>query len=157
MRGLRFFTVYGPWGRPDMAYFKLIESALNGSKFPQFGDGSVKRDFTFVDDTVKSIYLLAEEMCSRNHGYFDIVNVGGGKPYSLKDLISEIENQTGVKIAKDNLEPIAGDVKLTIADSSLLHLLTGQVPETTLQQGVEITLRWASQAGIRDQLSKWIL
>jgi nucleoside-diphosphate-sugar epimerase len=72
-------------------------------------------------------------------------------------LISEIENQTGVKIAKDNLEPIAGDVKLTIADSSLLHLLTGQVPETTLQQGVEITLRWASQAGIRDQLSKWIL
>jgi UDP-glucuronate 4-epimerase len=155
IRGLRFFTVYGPWGRPDMAYFKLISSAINGTSFPKFGDGSVKRDFTFVADTVNSIVLLSEELKNRNFHHFDVVNVGGGSPYSLNDLISEVELQTGSKILIENCESIPGDVKLTIADSNELRRLTGQMPTTTLEEGVKRTLAWALRDDVRSNLERW--
>ncbi len=155
IRGLRFFTVYGPWGRPDMAYFKLISGAINGARFPKFGDGSVKRDFTFIADTVTSIILLSEELKSKDAQHFDVVNVGGGNPYSLNDLISEVELQTGTKILIENRESIPGDVKLTIADSNELQRLTGQMPTTTLEEGVKRTLAWALRDDVRNNLEKW--
>jgi len=155
IRGLRFFTVYGPWGRPDMAYFKLISSAINGVYFPKLGDGSVKRDFTFISDTVTSIILLSEELKSEKVHHFDVVNVGGGNPYSLNDLISEVELQTEAKILIEHRESIPGDVKLTIADSSELQRLTGQIPRTTLQEGVMRTLEWALRDDVRSHLEEW--
>ena len=140
-----------------MAYFKLISGAINGARFPKFGDGSVKRDFTFIADTVTSIVLLSEELKSKNVQHFDVVNVGGGNPYSLNDLISEVELQTGTKILIENRESIPGDVKLTIADSDKLLRLTGQMPTTTLEEGVKRTLAWALRDDVRSNLERWTL
>ena len=140
-----------------MAYFKIISSAINGVCFPKFGDGSVKRDFTFIADTVTSIVLLSEELQNKNIRHFDVVNVGGGNPYSLNDLISEVEVQTGAKILIENQESIPGDVKLTIADSNELQRLTGQMPTTTLEEGVKRTLDWALQDDVRSNLERWTL
>ncbi len=155
IRGLRFFTVYGPWGRPDMAYFRLINSAVNGIPFPKFGNGSVKRDFTFIDDTVESITKLSQELSEHEAGYFDIVNVGGGNPYSLNDLIEEIELQTDTKIMDQSFSAVNGDVNLTVADSQLLTALTSQRPSTSLSLGIEKTLKWARKPGMGEKIKKW--
>ena len=86
-RGLRFFTVYGPWGRPDMAYFRMIANVISGTSFNFFGDGSIERDFTYIDDVVNSVISLMSEMDARKPGYSDVVNLGGGRPLSLNYLL----------------------------------------------------------------------
>jgi UDP-glucuronate 4-epimerase len=154
-RGMRFFTVYGPWGRPDMAYFRLIDAVLNGSEFRKFGPGEVKRDFTYVDDITAMIESLALQLDSLPAAYSDVVNIGGGNPYSLNDLIEIISNQaqSPVAISQDGSNP--NDTKYTSADVTKLLALTGQKPEIDLQRGVENTMMWASQAGILEKLSGW--
>ena len=88
---MRFFTVYGPWGRPDMAYFRILSSLLKDEEFSKFGDGNLKRDFTYVEDTVNSIYLLMKMSAIKPMAEFEIFNIGGGHPYSLNDLINDLE------------------------------------------------------------------
>jgi hypothetical protein len=89
-RGVRLFTVYGPWGRPDMAYFRICASAVSDVSFTLFGDGKIERDFTYIDDVVNCCINLSNELANRNMGYSDIVNIGGGKPISMNSAIEKI-------------------------------------------------------------------
>ena len=155
-RGMRFFTVYGPWGRPDMAYFRIIDSILNGSEFNKFGAGEVKRDFTFVDDITATIEKLSLELSSRPAGFSDVVNIGGGSPHSLNDLIDVISKQLGSEplILESVSNP--NDVSFTCADVSKLNELTKVIPAIDLKSGVKETIDWAQRAGIKEQLVEWI-
>lgn len=154
-RGMRFFTVYGPWGRPDMAYFRLIDSALNGSDFTKFGAGEVKRDFTFVDDITAMIESLTLQLNSLPASYSDVVNIGGGNPYSLNDLIGMISSQVHSSFTISQFDSNPNDTKYTSADVTSLLALTGRKPEIDLKAGVEMTIQWASQLGIRENLFEW--
>ena len=145
IRGLRFFTVYGPWGRPDMAYFKIADALKNGAEFELFGDGTVLRDFTFIDDTSLSIVGLLENLASQPSGTNDVINVGGGKPHSMLELIAEMEALTSTRLVLKNSEPAAGDVKLTIADTRKQKELLGFSPSTSLHDGLEKFIHWHSQ------------
>lgn len=155
-RGMRFFTVYGPWGRPDMAYFRIIDSILNGTNFQKFGSGEVKRDFTFVDDITLMVENLARELSSHPDGYSDVVNIGGGNPYSLNDLIRVISNQleSNPNIIEKNSNP--NDTSFTCADVSSLQKLTGGAPMVDLESGVRETIAWARESGISDSLNAWV-
>ena len=155
-RGMRFFTVYGPWGRPDMAYFRLGASVLTDYAFHRYGDGSVRRDFTYVEDTVKGILMLRDQLKNEIPGFSDIVNLGGGNPHSLNDLISELEQISGKRIQIANETKAMGDVLQTVADSSYLQQLTGFTPSITLNEGVSKFYKWASEKEIRDSLKNWI-
>ena len=155
-RGMRFFTVYGPWGRPDMAYFRLGASVLTDYIFHRYGDGSVRRDFTYVEDTVKGILMLRDQLKNEIPGFSDIVNLGGGNPHSLNDLISELEQISGKRIQIANETKAMGDVLQTVADSSYLQQLTGFAPSITLNEGVSKFYKWASEKENRDSLKNWI-
>ena len=155
-RGMRFFTVYGPWGRPDMAYFRIINSAINGSKFEKFGNGEVKRDFTYIDDITLMIESLALQLGSYVPEYSDIVNIGGGHPYSLNELIEMISIKTNSKISIEEFRANPSDTKHTAADLTSLISLTNKQPEVDLEKGVELTLDWAKLPTVRMQLPEWI-
>lgn len=155
-RGLRFFTVYGPWGRPDMAYFRLISSALAGTPFTLMGDGKVYRDFTYIDDVVDATYSLSEELSRRTSGYFDIVNVGGGSPFTLNQMITTIEKVVGKKIELEITEKHIGDVNFTCASTNLQLELIGKKPTTNLFQGISSTVDWMQKSEIQTQLKAWI-
>ena len=155
-RGMRFFTVYGPWGRPDMAYFRLGASVLTDYNFHRYGDGSVRRDFTYVEDTVRGILSLSYQLAKEDPGFNDIVNLGGGNPHSLNDLIAELEKISGKRIAITNEKKAAGDVLQTVADSSYLKQLTGFVPSISLSEGVSRFYDWANLKESTNSLKKWI-
>ena len=155
-RGMRFFTVYGPWGRPDMAYFRLGASVLTDYSFHRFGDGSVRRDFTYVEDTVQGILSLSLQLAKENPGFSDIVNLGGGNPHSLNDLIGELEQISGKRITITNEKKATGDVLQTVADSSYLNQLTGFVPSISLHEGVSRFYDWANLKENTNSLKKWI-
>lgn len=155
-RGMRFFTVYGPWGRPDMAYFRLGASVLTDYNFHRFGDGSVRRDFTYVEDTVRGILGLSYQLAKEDPGFSDIVNLGGGNPHSLNDLIAELEKISGKRIAITNEKKATGDVLQTVADSSYLRQLTGFVPSISLSEGVSRFYDWANLKESTNSLKKWI-
>ena len=155
-RGMRFFTVYGPWGRPDMAYFRLGASVLTDYNFHRYGDGSVRRDFTYVEDTVRGILSLSYQLAKEDPGFNDIVNLGGGNPHSLNDLIAELEKISGKRIAITNEKKAAGDVLQTVADSSYLKQLTGFVPSISLTEGVSRFYDWANLKESTNSLKKWI-
>lgn len=150
----RFFTVYGPWGRPDMALFKFTKAILNNDPIDVYNYGDMKRDFTYIDDLVKAIRFLIEAVPSNSVGPlcecdslspvapFRVVNIGNSEPVQLTDFIDAIEVATGKK-AKRNMMPMqAGDVPITWADSSLLRALTGYSPQTTVREGVSKFVEW---------------
>lgn len=155
-RGMRFFTVYGPWGRPDMAYFRIIDSILNGTKFTKFGGGEVKRDFTFVEDITSSIELLSIELASRPHGFSDIVNIGGGKPHSLNDLIKTISGTLKSDPLIDESHSNPNDTAYTCADVKRLSNYTKNLPLIGLTEGVKLTVNWAQRDDIKEFLTTWI-
>jgi UDP-glucuronate 4-epimerase len=153
--GMRFFTVYGPWGRPDMAYFRIFSDLLSGSKFELFGDGSVKRDFTYIDDTTQGIVALLQNASQINLGNSEIFNIGGGNPVSINELISAIEIQTGSQLKRNNINPVNGDVMLTMADFAKLESFTSFKPTITLTDGLKSFFNWANQEEIRNKLATW--
>jgi UDP-glucuronate 4-epimerase len=155
-RGMRFFTVYGPWGRPDMAYLRLINSVLNGTEFQKFGGGEVRRDFTYIDDITSAIQKLSDELATRPAGYSDVVNIGGGKPHSLNDLIEVISKQLASNPNLKEFESNPNDTSYTNADISRLMEYTNSIPEVDLENGVKATISWAMQKEIKDNLSQWI-
>jgi UDP-glucuronate 4-epimerase len=155
-RGMRFFTVYGPWGRPDMAYFRIIDSILNGSEFKKFGAGEVKRDFTFVDDITGTIEKLSLELSARPAGFSDVVNIGGGSPHSLNELIDVISKQIGSAPLVFESVSNPNDVRFTCADVSKLNELTKSNPAIDLESGVKETIAWAQRDGIKEYLAEWI-
>jgi len=154
-RGLRFFTVYGPWGRPDMAYFKLIASALTGMEFKLYGSGSIKRDFTYIDDIVDSIVLLSNELENRPKGYNDLVNIGGGKPISIAQVIAHVEKQTRVKIGVNKLSSNKFDLQETCADFTYLNSLINQKPSVSFESGLGKTIEWASNYEVKNRIQEW--
>ena len=155
-RAIRLFTVYGPWGRPDMAYLKLINSSLTGKPFTLYGDGTLKRDFTFIEDTTHAISKLIEELDARRDGYGDIVNVGGGKPESMNELISVIQGITKKKALIHQIAPLAVDPLETCADHKYLASLIGDIPTTPLGEGIQKCIEWATNLEISQQLESWL-
>ena len=155
-RGLRFFTVYGPWGRPDMAYFRMIANVVSGSEFNFFGDGSVERDFTYIDDAVNSVIELSKELEKRKPGYSDVVNLGGGRPLSMNYLLENINKISKAEVKFNRQSSNSNDAKKTMSDSIYIQSLIGSKPETKLEDGINRTYQWALQSEISAQLNNWV-
>lgn len=151
----RFFTVYGPWGRPDMALFKFTKAILEGRPIDVYNYGDMKRDFTYVTDLVEAIRLLIDAVPVRPAdgvvaegdslspvAPWRVVNIGNSEPVQLTDYIAAIETATG-RVAERNLMPMqAGDVPATWADTTLLQSLTGYHPRTRVPEGVKAFVDW---------------
>jgi len=155
-RGLRFFTVYGPWGRPDMAYFRMIANAIVGTEFNFFGDGSIERDFTFINDAVRSVINLTLELEGRQPGFSDVVNLGGGRPLSMNYLLEIVGSLTGKKVSFERYDTNLNDARKTMSDPSYIQKLISSKPSTKLEDGISMTIDWASRKEISSNLDKWV-
>jgi UDP-glucuronate 4-epimerase len=149
----RFFTVYGPWGRPDMALFKFVEATLKGEPIEVYGHGRMQRDFTYIDDLVEAIMRLID--CPPREGEpvaemdslspvapYRVVNIGGGQPVGLVDFIGAVETSLGMPIQRIMREMQKGDVPITFASPELLEKLTGYTPSTRIDAGVKAFVEW---------------
>ncbi|MGF1764086.1 NAD-dependent epimerase [Aliivibrio kagoshimensis] len=153
--GLRFFTVYGPWGRPDMALFSFTKDIIEGNSINIFNKGNLQRDFTYIDDIVEGVIRIQEHAPVRNNDWtvetssaasssapYQVFNIGNGKPVALIDFVTAIESAIGVK-AKLNMLPMQpGDVYTTYADSSDLSSLINYQPKTDINEGVFSFVTW---------------
>ena len=149
--GLRFFSVYGPWGRPDMAYFKLFQSAYSGSEFSLNGTGEVSRDFTFVDDVSKAIAKLINS----ENPFPRILNIGGGNVHKMNDVILTIQEISGRKI---NISPMPAnpqDLQTTRADTTLQQDALGIYPVTTLRSGLTAINSWITSLSSTQDFLNW--
>jgi UDP-glucuronate 4-epimerase len=142
--GLRFFTVYGPWGRPDMAYYKFTKSLYAKEPIAVFNYGDMKRDFTYIDDIVEGIIRLIPLAPEKNDvaAPFRVLNIGHHKPEKLMDMIQLLEAETGQKAICNFKEMQAGDVYATYADIEDLKNLTGFAPKTPLSIGLRHFVAW---------------
>ena len=154
-RGLRFFTVYGPWGRPDMAYFRIAANLISGKPFNLFGDGDALRDFSYVDDTVKAIIALHSELATRPAEFHDVVNTGGGIPRTLAEMINIAETQLGIELQSKKGAKHPSDVERTFADATYLHSLIGKVAPTPLEVGMSEVIKWAQDSNVSSLLPSW--
>ncbi|MGQ3001055.1 MAG: NAD-dependent epimerase [Hydrogenophaga sp.] len=143
--GLRFFTVYGPWGRPDMAYFSFTRAVLEGRPIQVFNHGKMKRDFTYIDDIVEGVLrVLDKPAMPENAGGppYRIFNIGNHDPVPLMDFIGCIEQALGREAIKEFLPMQDGDVPATYASTEALHRWVGFAPSTPLKDGIERFVRW---------------
>jgi UDP-glucuronate 4-epimerase len=154
-RGLRFFTVYGPWGRPDMAYFRIAANLISGKPFNLFGDGDALRDFSYVDDTVKAIIALHSELATRPAEFHDVVNTGGGIPRTLAEMINIAETQLGIELQSKKGAKHPSDVERTFADATYLHSLIGKDAPTPLEVGMSEVIKWAQDSNVSSLLPSW--
>lgn len=141
--GLRFFTVYGPMGRPDMAYYSFTKNILEGKPIDVYNYGKVSRDFTYVDDIVDGIIA-----CMTINFDYEIVNLGKGQPYSVGQFISIIEKATGKKAIKKMMPMAKGDVLITYADTSKAKSLLGYNPKVSLEEGIHKFVEWFNSSPI---------
>lgn len=153
--GLRFFTVYGPWGRPDMALFKFTKAMLEGKSIDVYNYGKMKRDFTYIDDIVEAIVRMQEIIPQPNPEWtvetgspadssapYRVYNIGNSSPVELMDYITALEDALGM-VAEKNMMPIQpGDVLETSADTKPLYDMVGFRPHTTVSQGVKNFVDW---------------
>ncbi|MDX0657604.1 NAD-dependent epimerase/dehydratase family protein [Sinorhizobium medicae] len=155
----RFFTVYGPWGRPDMALFKFVDAIHNGRPIDIYGEGRMSRDFTYIDDLVESIVRLshiapaeenrvapekATDTLSR-HAPFRVVNTGGGQPVELMTFVETVEKAVRRPAIHNMLPMQQGDVPRTFASPDLLEALTGFKPSVSVEEGVARFVEWYEQ------------
>ena len=145
--GLRFFTVYGPWGRPDMAPFLFADAILNDKPIKVFNHGDMLRDFTYIDDIVEGVIRVLDKpatpMPQTNiHAPYRLFNIGNNQPEKLLDFIGFLENAIGKTAQKEFLPMQAGDVKATYADTRALEAWVGFKPSTPLKVGVEKFVDW---------------
>ncbi|WP_434514860.1 NAD-dependent epimerase [Dechloromonas sp. ARDL1] len=153
--GLRFFTVYGPWGRPDMALFLFTKAILEGRPIDVFNHGNMKRDFTYVDDIVEGVIRVLDRNAAANPDYdpiaadpatsnvpYRVFNIGNNNPVQLLDFIGAIEEALGQKAEKRLLPLQDGDVPATYANTDQLNDWVGFVPDTTVQEGVGRFVAW---------------
>jgi UDP-glucuronate 4-epimerase len=138
--GLRFFTVYGPWGRPDMAYFSFTEKILKGEAIEVFGDGKMARDFTYIDDIVDGVIGALDHPPAR--GEHRLLNIGDSHPVGLMEMIETLEKAIGHEAVKIMRPMQPGDVTATYADVSKLHALMGYKPKVMLAEGLEKFAAW---------------
>ncbi len=156
--GLRFFTVYGPWGRPDMSPFLFMDAILHDRPIRVYNNGDMWRDFTYIDDIVEGVVRILEVIPTGNAAWnaeqpdpasspapYRIYNIGNQHPTRLMDYIATIERASGREAQKEYLPMQPGDVYQTYADSSALATATGFRPQTTLQEGIERTVAWFKQ------------
>ncbi len=151
----RFFTVYGPWGRPDMALFKFVDAILDGRPVDIYNHGDMSRDFTYVDDLVRGIRLLIDAVPERPpDGVVEagdslspvapwrIVNIGNSQSVRLLDFVEAIEEVLGRRAIRNYMDMQPGDVHATWADATLLHRLTGYRPQTGVHEGIAAFVAW---------------
>ncbi len=139
--GLRFFTVYGPWGRPDMAPWLFTDAILHNRPIKVFNNGDMLRDFTYIDDIVEGIVRLIDTPPCKDLPY-EIYNIGNNRPEKLADFISAIEKACGIEAEKVNYPMQDGDVPVTYADTSKLNQAVGFSPDTDLQSGINRFVAW---------------
>ena len=153
--GLRFFTVYGPWGRPDMALFKFTKAMLEGKSIDVYNYGKMKRDFTYIDDIVEAVVRVQDVIPQANADWtvesgspdtssapYRVYNIGNSSPVELMDYITALEEALGME-AKKNMMPIQpGDVLDTSADTQPLYDLVGFKPQTSVKEGVKNFVEW---------------
>lgn len=153
--GLRFFTVYGPWGRPDMAYYSFTKDIIEGKTIKVFNNGDMRRDFTYIDDIVEGIIRLlnkpptsnpqwdrAHPNPSSSYAPYKVYNIGNNNPVNLMDFISTLEKLIGQKAKIEFLPMQAGDVKETYADITDLQDNVGFYPSTTIEEGLAQFVDW---------------
>jgi UDP-glucuronate 4-epimerase len=153
--GLRFFTVYGPWGRPDMALFLFTKAILEGRAIDVFNYGQMVRDFTFIDDIVEGVLRVLDKPATPNPNFdacqpdaassnapYRVFNIGNSHPTPLMDYITAIEDALGIKAIKNFLPMQAGDVPATSANTDALHDWVGFKPETPVKEGVDRFVNW---------------
>jgi UDP-glucuronate 4-epimerase len=153
--GLRFFTVYGPWGRPDMALFLFTRAILENKPIQVFNYGDMQRDFTYIDDIVEGIVRVMNHIPAENNNWsasvsdpsassaaYKIYNIGNSKPVRLMDFIAAIETELGIKAKKELLPLQPGDVPSTFADVTDLIRDTGYKPNTPVDEGVKKFIQW---------------
>jgi UDP-glucuronate 4-epimerase len=153
--GLRFFTVYGPWGRPDMALFLFTKAILAGEPIQVFNHGKMKRDFTYIDDIVEGVVRTLDHVAEPNSGWdghdpdpgtsaapYRLYNIGNNNPVELMNLISTLEKELGKTAEKKMLPLQAGDVPATYADVDALITDVGFKPSTSIEEGVSNFVKW---------------
>ena len=142
--GLRFFTVYGPWGRPDMALFKFVKNIIQKKPIDIFNNGKHSRDFTYVDDIVQGIYriIVSKNKNSKKKIPYQVFNIGRGKSEKLMDFIKEIENNLKIKSKKKFLPLQKGDVEKTYADTSKLFKNFNYKPKVSIKIGIKNFVNW---------------
>jgi UDP-glucuronate 4-epimerase len=153
--GLRFFTVYGPWGRPDMALFLFTKAILAGQPIDVFNYGKMQRDFTYIDDIVEGVVRVLDKISepnslesesqhktSTNQVPYKIYNIGNNQPIELMHFIEVLENCLGIKAQKNMLPLQPGDVPITYADVDDLFRDVGFRPNTPIEVGVECFVKW---------------
>ncbi len=154
--GLRFFTVYGEWGRPDMAFFKFADAMRAGKPLTVHNHGRMKRDFTYVGDIVEALVRLAEKPPAPDAGWnssdpasatsgvapYRLLNIGNGQPEELMRYIQVLADALGFEPRLDMIEMQPGEVEVTWADTSSLHALTGFTPSTSIEDGIGRFARW---------------
>lgn len=153
--GLRFFTVYGPWGRPDMALFKFTKSILAGEPIDIYNDGELSRDFTYIDDIVEGIIRIQDKVPAVQENWtvedgspadssapYRVFNIGNGTPIKLMDFVSALEDAIGVEAHKNFMPMQPGDVHTTWADTQSLFTATGYRPQMNVRDGVAVFVNW---------------
>lgn len=153
--GLRFFTVYGPWGRPDMALFKFTRAILQGDSIDVYNNGNMRRDFTYIDDIAEVVFRLQDVIpqpddnwsveqgsCAASSAPYRVYNIGNSKPVPLLDYISALEAELGITARKNMLPLQAGDVQDTYADTGDLYQVIGFIPHTPIATGVKQFVEW---------------
>ena len=143
--GLRFFTVYGPWGRPDMAYFSFADKLRAGLPLPVFGHGALQRDFTYIDDIVEGVARIALAAAPADAPRHEIFNIGNPRPVTVLEFIETLAAQLGVEPALQMLPPQPGDVTMTCADVTRLRERVGFEPSTPLAVGLRRFVEWFRQ------------
>ena len=153
--GLRFFTVYGPWGRPDMALFKFTAAMLKGEPIDVYNSGQMVRDFTFIDDIVEGVIRVLDKVATPNPDFdpqspdpqssrapFRVFNIGNGNPVPLMDYIGALESALGITAEKNMMPMQPGDVPMTSADTTELADWVGFAPDTDVRDGVQRFVDW---------------
>ncbi len=153
--GLRFFTVYGPWGRPDMALFKFTKKIIDGEAIDIYNNGDMQRDFTYIDDIVEGIMRIQDVVPEQQEDWtvetgspadssapYRVYNIGNGKCEKLMDYIEALEESLGTEAKKNFMPMQPGDVYKTYADTSGLFEATGYKPQTPIKEGVENFVQW---------------
>lgn len=156
--GLRFFTVYGPWGRPDMALFRFTRGILAGEPIPVFNEGRMVRDFTYIDDIAEGVVRIVDRVAAPDPGWdssdpdparsrapYRVYNIGNNKPVELLDYIQVLEEALGRKAQLELLPMQPGDVPSTMADVSELEQAVGFRPSTSVRDGIAAFVRWYKQ------------
>lgn len=156
--GLRFFTVYGPWGRPDMAYFKFAKAIYEGQPIDIYNDGDMMRDFTYIDDIVEAMVRLVDRVAAPNLDWdgqnpdptssrapYRLYNIGNNNPEKLMDMISLLEGAIGIEAQKNFMPMQPGDVQATYADTADLEADVGFKPSTPLKVGLEKFVDWYTE------------